>query len=138
MAETITKQLWSTFNGNGFEAESAKYAERASCDAMDNDLTLTITNSKVNAIGGCNLAAETAIKDSEGNLFTTTYAKTADLSNKVDKVEGKGLSENDYTDADKAKVGVIPAAPLDNGHYALACDVVGGVASYRWVLVGIE
>jgi hypothetical protein len=32
----------------------------------------------------------------------------------------------------------IPAAPLDNGHYALTCDVVGGVASYRWVLVGIE
>ena len=89
MAETITKQLWSEFNGKGFEAESAKYAERASCDAMDNDLTLTITNSKVNAIGGCNLAAETAIKDSEGNLFKTTYATKSeipDISGKQDTV----------------------------------------------------
>ena len=82
MAETITKQLWSEFNGKGFEAESAKYAERASCDAMDNDLTLTITNSKVNAIGGCNLAAETAIKDSEGNpaFFQLLYLCSYPLS----------------------------------------------------------
>ena len=32
------------------------------------------------------------------------YAATADLSNKVEKVTGKGLSENDYTTADQSKL----------------------------------
>ncbi len=31
-------------------------------------------------------------------------AKASDLTNKVDKVSGKGLSANDYTDSDKAEV----------------------------------
>lgn len=31
-----------------------------------------------------------------------------DISNKVDKVEGKDLSTNDYTDADKAKLDATP------------------------------
>ena len=34
------------------------------------------------------------------------------LNNKVDKVEGKGLSTNDYTDLEKEKVGVVPI-PLE-------------------------
>lgn len=99
MAETITKTLWSEFNGKGFEAESAKYAERASCDAMDNDLTLTITNSKVNAIGGCNIAAETAIKDSEGNLLKTTYATKSELSTKQDALPQSSANQYLITDA---------------------------------------
>lgn len=39
------------------------------------------------------------------------YAKTTDLSSYVKKVDGKGLSTNDYTDAAKAKVDAIPASP---------------------------
>lgn len=31
----------------------------------------------------------------------------------------------------------IPAAPVDDGTYALGCDVVNGVATYRWVPVGL-
>jgi hypothetical protein len=118
MAETITKQLWSQFNGNGFEAESAKYAERASCDAMDNDLTLTITNSKVNAIGGCNLAAETAIKDSEGNLFKTTYAKKSEIPSNY--LESASVSGNTLTLTPNSGSSVIftpsslPAPQTDN------------------------
>ncbi len=34
----------------------------------------------------------------------TVLTSHQDISGKVDKVQGKGLSENDYTDADKAKV----------------------------------
>lgn len=33
-----------------------------------------------------------------------TFATTADLDGKVDKESGKGLSTNDYTDSDKAKL----------------------------------
>ena len=39
------------------------------------------------------------------------YAKTTDLSALVPKVDGKGLSTNDYTNAAKAKVDAIPANP---------------------------
>ena len=37
-------------------------------------------------------------------LESQTNAQEAELRNKVDREEGKGLSTNDYTDADKAKV----------------------------------
>jgi len=36
--------------------------------------------------------------------FDSIYATAVALANKVDKVAGKDLSENDYTDADKAKL----------------------------------
>ena len=49
---TSTKQLWSKFGGKGFSAEHAKYAERATTDEQGNNLTLTVTNSQVTAIGG--------------------------------------------------------------------------------------
>lgn len=39
------------------------------------------------------------------------YAKKTDLNNKVDKVSGKALSSNDYTNTDKAKVDAIPDNP---------------------------
>lgn len=39
------------------------------------------------------------------------YALKTDLSTLVSKVDGKGLSTNDYTDAAKAKVDAIPASP---------------------------
>lgn len=45
--------------------------------------------------------ASTSI-DLSGYVKTTTL--TTELSKKVDKVEGKGLSSNDYTNEDKAKL----------------------------------
>lgn len=38
---------------------------------------------------------------------STGFATKNDLDTKVDKVEGKGLSENDYTNEDKSKVDII-------------------------------
>lgn len=43
--------------------------------------------------------------------LVNTDRMIADLSEKVNKVTGKGLSTNDYTYADKAKVDAIPASP---------------------------
>lgn len=55
---------------------------------------------------------------------STTYTKTETdtlLNNKVDKETGKGLSTNDYTDADKTKLGALPtAAELDSELAVLA------------------
>ena len=52
-------------------------------------------------------------KDTQPDL--STYAKTADmeaaLAKKVDAVTGKGLSTNDYSNDDKAKVDAIPSSP---------------------------
>ena len=39
------------------------------------------------------------------------YAKKTDLNKKVDKVTGKGLSSNDFTDSHKTKVDAIPDNP---------------------------
>lgn len=48
--------------------------------------------------------ASTSI-DLSGYVKTTTL--TTELAEKVDKVEGKGLSSNDYTNADKAKLSAL-------------------------------
>lgn len=54
-----TQQLWTKYNGQGFAAEYAKYAERATTDEQGNNLTLTVTNSQVTAIGGKLISAVT-------------------------------------------------------------------------------
>lgn len=48
------------------------------------------------------LGEVTTSVDLSGYVKTTTL--TTELGKKVDKVEGKGLSSNDYTNADKAKL----------------------------------
>lgn len=40
----------------------------------------------------------------DGTPDLSAYAKASDLNGKVDKVSGKGLSTNDYTDTEKAKL----------------------------------
>lgn len=44
-------------------------------------------------------------------------AEVAKVADKVDKVEGKGLSTNDYTDAEKVKVASLPYATLSLEDY---------------------
>ena len=46
--------------------------------------------------------------DSGGDTKKFPLAPLADVSNKVDKVTGKGLSTNDYTTAEKNKLAGIP------------------------------
>ena len=47
----------------------------------------------------------TALKQIDHSQYLTEHQ---DISGKVDKVDGKGLSTNDYSDADKAKVDAAP------------------------------
>ena len=49
--------------------------------------------------------------DIASSVDLSGYAKTSDLTSKVDKVSGKGLSTNDYTTTDKNKVSAIPSSP---------------------------
>lgn len=62
--------LWTEFNGVGFSAKHSEYAERASNDVTGNDLTLTIADSKVTAIGGKPIAGVSQIPDpTEDNVI---------------------------------------------------------------------
>lgn len=54
-----------------------------------------------------------SISQNENGEITVTKA-TINVSNKVDKVEGKGLSKNDYTDEEKNKLAGIPARAEEN------------------------
>lgn len=56
--------------------------------------------------------ADTALQEHQSlAAYRTAAAQDAIDSGKVDKENGKGLSTNDYTAADKAKVDAIPANP---------------------------
>lgn len=72
----------------------------------------------VDGIGIYAQLAKHAIKDANGNVIDSTYATKeatdALLADKVDKVSGKGLSANDYTDADKGKLDGITAGAQPN------------------------
>ena len=67
-----------------------------------------LTADKVNEIQQCIQADESAIEEIEGKIQqTTSYSKDEiddKLSKKVDVVDGKNLSTNDYTNEDKAEV----------------------------------
>lgn len=56
------------------------------------------------SITGNAATATRAEQDADGNVITDTYATKAELGNKVDKVNGKGLSTNDFTTAEKEKL----------------------------------
>lgn len=66
-------------------------------EAGTNYYTKSEINTKISEITG---TSDETISDVKSEL-------TAEIAKKVDKVTGKGLSTNDYTDADKAKVDAI-------------------------------
>ena len=60
--------------------------------------------------------------DNNGLLYLWGKIKTL-VGGKVDKVDGKGLSANDYTDADKAKLESLSNYTLPTA----SADALGGV-----------
>lgn len=48
------------------------------------------------------------------NTIKTKFATKEEVSDKVDKVEGKGLSANDYTDTEKEKLGAVESGAQVN------------------------
>lgn len=57
-------------------------------------------------------------------LFDMLKALNKDLAKKVDKVEGKGLSTNDFTDEYKNKIDTIEAGNVDLSGYVKTTDIV--------------
>ena len=86
---------------------------------------------------------ETQLTEEEKTKLNNLPLNTiAELNNKVDKVPGKGLSTNDYTDAEKAKLAGIEAGAEVNkvdsvngkiGVVVLDQDDIGDGASYKRV-----
>ena len=87
--------------------------------------------------------------DNDTQPDLTPYAKkadvTADLDKKVDKVSGKGLSTNDFTDAAKQKVDAIPSDPkYTDTTYKLADGQNAGISLNNYTsaektkLAGVE
>ena len=64
----------------------------------------------LNAMDSAIYDHDTRLTTAEGSISSQGSAITALQSGKVDKVVGKGLSTNDYTDADKAIVGGVTSA----------------------------
>ena len=64
-------------------------------------------------------AITAALNSALANYTTTTNLNTL-LSGKVDKVSGKGLSTNDYTNEEKAKLGALPTEAELNNEFAIS------------------
>ena len=83
------------------------------------DLDITVSNmvfpsdrgTKIEVVEGA-LTTSSSLENAEEPIFELSgYAKIEDLDKKVDKVIGKGLSSNDFTNAYKTKVDNIPTNP---------------------------
>ena len=83
------------------------------------DLDITVSNkvfpsdrgTKIEVVEGA-LTTSGSLENAEEPIFELSgYAKIEDLDKKVDKVIGKGLSSNDFTNAYKTKVDNIPTNP---------------------------
>lgn len=92
---TVTDAEKTSWNG---KAEKTDIPTKLS--GLENDETFK-TEAEIKAL----IKTEAPKQDLSG------YAKTTDLNTLVSKVDGKGLSTNDYTDKAKAKVDAIPANP---------------------------
>lgn len=73
-----------------------------------------ITTSSIQSYAGTAATATKATKDASGNIITSTYATKTEVNDKVAKESGKGLSTNDYTDAEKKKLSGIAAGATAN------------------------
>ena len=92
-------------------------------DTLGFDSTDLATESYVtNAIAAAQLNGE--------EVDLSGYATKVDLLTKVDNVEGKGLSTNDYTDADKAKVDGIDTSISTAVNTAITGIVDGAPATF--------
>lgn len=68
--------------------------------------------------------------DNLNNIQDNIISNKMEIDNKVDKVEGKGLSTNDFTNEDKEKLNSIPEVTEDNeGDFLRVVNGVWAVSS---------
>lgn len=82
---------------------------------------VTVTKSDV-GLGSVVNTGDSATPVSGGTTKFTTGGAYTELAKKVDKVDGKGLSTNDYTSEDKAKLDYLYGKPSEGLAYTLSDD----------------
>lgn len=119
-ATTTTHGLMSTADKSKLDG----IAEGANKTIVDASLNATSTNPVENkAVHAEFNSVRTALSDASSGLQSQIDNHTTLIGNKVDKVEGKGLSTNDYTTEEKNKL-----AGLKNYTLPIASDAtLGGV-----------
>lgn len=84
----------STTGGGGGDFDPTKYYTKTETDGLLNEKQDDLTQTQLNAVNSGITANKVSIYDNYANA----------INNKVDKVTGKGLSTNDFTDAEKTKL----------------------------------
>lgn len=120
-ATTTTHGLMSTADKSKLDG----IAEGANKTIVDSSLNATSTNPVENkAVYAEFNSVRTALEDASSGLQSQIDDHATLIGNKVDKVEGKGLSTNDYTTAEKNKL-----AGLKN--YTLPVASVGALGGIK-------
>ena len=120
-ATTTTHGLMSTADKSKLDG----IAEGANKTIVDSSLNATSTNPVENkAVHAEFNSVRTELADASSGLQSQIDGHTTLIGNKVDKVEGKGLSTNDYTTAEKTKL-----AGLKN--YSLPTATVGALGGIK-------
>ena len=117
-----------------YKGSKATYAELPTSGNAIGDVWNVETDGMNYAWNGTEWDALGGTVDLSG--YATLAAMNAGLANKVDKVTGKGLSTNDYTDAEKAKLAGLSAPTTQsfvaggwgnaaNGYYTMTITAAG-------------
>ena len=120
----------STGGGPGGSIDLSAYAKKADVDAALEGKQDTISD--LDAIRQGAAKGSTALQSESDPVYLADKPKLAlkveipDVSVKVDKVTGKGLSSNDYTDADKLKL-----AGLENYDDTQIRELIAGKANLQ-------
>ena len=105
---TIVGNVISSTGGGGGSTDLSAYAKKVEVEAALEGKQDTISD--LDAIRQGAAKGSTALQSESDPVYLADKPKLAlkveipDVSGKVDKVTGKGLSSNDYTDADKLKL----------------------------------
>ena len=120
----------STGGGPGGSIDLSSYAKKEDVDAALEGKQDTISD--LDAIRQGAQKGSTALQSESDPVYLADKPKLAlkveipDMSGKVDKVTGKGLSSNDYTDADKLKL-----AGLENYDDTQVRELIAGKADLQ-------
>lgn len=106
--DTTYDDVTTTTHGLMTAADKVKLngiAEGANKTIVDSSLSATSTNPVENKVVHAEFnSVRTALEDASSGLQSQIDNHTTLIGNKVDKVEGKGLSTNDFTTAEKNKL----------------------------------